>query len=330
MLSRERQAAPEEVASNIWCNRIPLPNSPLRYVNSYILMGARPLVIDTGFAAEECRRALEQSLQSLGLCVRDCDLYLTHFHSDHAGLADLFTAAGSRVYLHPADIPLTPGHGKTENIRECYDKAGMREEELLQLEQEHPGRYRAVRGEVCYTPVEEGELFTAAGRKFICLHVPGHTPGHTCLYCPEDGLLLAGDHLLFGISPNIVEWDCMPDSLGKYLNSLRRLQTLSLHLVLPGHRQGGEGQKRILELLQHHQLRLQEVMEILQGEPGLSAYETAARMRWDFCGGNWERFPLAQRWFAVGEAQAHLAHLLVQGKIRRALFQGVDRYTPAL
>src|SRR5207245_11679450 len=32
---------------------------------------------------------------------------------------------------------------------------------------------------------------------------PGHSPGHVCLYAADAGLLLAGDHMLPELSPNI-------------------------------------------------------------------------------------------------------------------------------
>jgi hypothetical protein len=49
----------------------------------------------------------------------------------------------------------------------------------------------------------------------------------------------------------------------------------------------------------------------------LSAYEVASRMTWDIKCDSWEEFPLAQKWFATGEAISHLRYLKEKGLIER-------------
>ena len=49
-----------------------------------------------------------------------------------------------------------------------------------------------------------------------------------------------------------------------------------------------------------------------------NAYDTAARMTWDIVARSWEEFPIMQRWFATGEAIAHLRFLEEQGRVTRA------------
>jgi len=58
------------------------------------------------------------------------------------------------------------------------------------------------------------------------------------------------------------------------------------------------------------------VLEVL-GKNTMSAYDIAAKMTWDIDCENWEQFPIAQKWFAVGEAIAHLRYLESEGRIRR-------------
>jgi glyoxylase-like metal-dependent hydrolase (beta-lactamase superfamily II) len=44
----------EEIAPNMYRTEIPLPRSPLKWLNSYIVKGGdRFLIIDTGFNREE-------------------------------------------------------------------------------------------------------------------------------------------------------------------------------------------------------------------------------------------------------------------------------------
>jgi hypothetical protein len=40
-------------------------------------------------------------------------------------------------------------------------------------------------------------------------------------------------------------------------------------------------------------------------------------MTWDIEADSWEKFPVAQKWFATGEAISHLRYLERRNKIRR-------------
>ena len=43
--------------------------------------------------------------------------------------------------------------------------------------------------------VEDGDVVRLAGREWMSLHTPGHTPDHLCLYDREHGVVLSGDHV---------------------------------------------------------------------------------------------------------------------------------------
>ena len=76
-------------------------------------------------------------------------------------------------------------------------------------------------------------------------------------------------------------------------------------------------------LLEHHARRLDELTAILRARPGSTAYEAAAHMTWNIRSRSWDDFPLAQKWFAVGECIAHLDHLRRQGRLQREQQDGV-------
>jgi glyoxylase-like metal-dependent hydrolase (beta-lactamase superfamily II) len=86
----------EEIAANIYKIEIPLPNSPLKFINSYVIRSPeRNLIIDTGMNREECMNAMKAGLQELGVDLRKTDLFISHYHVDHLGLAPkLITARG--------------------------------------------------------------------------------------------------------------------------------------------------------------------------------------------------------------------------------------------
>jgi hypothetical protein len=75
---------------------------------------------------------------------------------------------------------------------------------------------------------------------------------------------------------------------------------------------------RIDELKQHHQQRLEEAMAILE-DSGKNAYRVASQMTWNLSYEAWEMIPVWQKFFATGEALAHLRHLEAQGKIGRQI-----------
>ena len=64
------------------------------------------------------------------------------------------------------------------------------------------------------------------------------------------------------------------------------------------------------------------MLEILERGPA-NAYDTASRMTWSIRAKSWEDFPVMQRWFATGEAIAHLRYL--QGKGQVAQVEEDDR-----
>jgi hypothetical protein len=65
----------------------------------------------------------------------------------------------------------------------------------------------------------------------------------------------------------------------------------------------------------HHQNRADEILMILK-ESQKNAYQVAAEMTWDIEYDSWDQFPLQQKWFATGEAMAHLRYLEEKGLIQ--------------
>jgi glyoxylase-like metal-dependent hydrolase (beta-lactamase superfamily II) len=135
--------------------------------------------------------------------------------------------------------------------------------------------------------------------------------------------------VLFSITPNITSWIGVDNSLKLYLDSLDKVSKLKVSLVLPGHRDfEGDYLKRIAEIKAHHTKRLQEAYNIVCEQPELSAYEIAAKMHWRIRAANWEAFPIAQKWFAAGEADAHLDYLKADNAIHSSLKDGKIVFYP--
>jgi len=191
---------------------------------------------------------------------------------------------------------------------------------------DHPGyRYRSQPLENCH-PLSEMDQLIYGDYTFLVIDVPGHTPGQIGLYEAQHQLFFCGDHILASITPNITFWNFEQDSLAQYLASLRKVYDMPVQWLFTGHREIiRDHRKRIDQLIIHHENRLAEIKHILSGGRK-SACQVAALMKWEIRAKNWQEFPKAQKWFATGEAAAHLEYLFNKGQINRTTSNGTMYY----
>lgn len=311
---------PQKIMNNLYCIEVPLPRNPLRTLNSYVIKGKdRNLVIDTGFKMPECEEVLRQGLAELEIDLNETDFFITHLHSDHSGLVPVLASENSRVYISRKEIPWLFGDTRDAlwaGDRVKFQRAGFSEEELAYLWKAPDRKLSPVKEFEDYLPVDDGDVFEYGGYKLKTVETPGHTPAHMCLWMEEQKTMFTGDHVLFDISPNITHWDDLEDSLGSYLDNLRKIDKYDVQLALPSHRETGDFHVRIAKLLSHHEKRLDECLEIVRENPGLNIYDITGKMNWKIRCSSWEDFPLAQKWFAVGECHSHLRHLEKRGLVK--------------
>ncbi len=301
-----------EILPAIFLISVPLPRNPLKALNSYLIKGRnRHLLIDTGFHQRECREALLTGLKEADVELSEIDYFITHVHGDHSGLVCELALAESKVYCSQTDAEIlkaTMGSEYWHGMDQFFKQHGF---PVLRSSDAGNRVQGYISGsDMNFTFVNEGYELKIAQYSLSCIMTPGHSPGHVCLYEPYQKLLFAGDHILADISPNITAWREMEDSLGEYLQSLEKINQLDVNLVLPGHRSLiSDHQRRIIELKEHHWQRLAEILLILESGP-LSAYQIAGQMKWDLTYDDWEQVPSFQKWFATGEAIAHLEYLV--------------------
>ena len=321
----------EEILPDLYRVVVPLPDNPLKEINSYIIPSSeRSLVIDTGMNREECRLTLEAGLDEIGIDLERTDFFATHLHADHQGLIPTLMRSGSRAYMGERDVESmnvdADAWSKGGAMGEYAARSGFPAEELEDSLRNHPGFKYGSQALVNFIRVKEGDSFEVAGYTLRALETPGHTYGHVCLYEPERRLLLSGDHVLGDITPNLQVWSDDQDPLDLYLKSLRKVGELPVELCLPGHRSLIEDfPRRIDELIEHHRERANEVLAILETD-ARTPYQTAAEMSWDIRARSWAEFPVMQRWFATGEALAHLRYLENLGKLERRVVDGQILY----
>lgn len=329
----KEMTGPEEVAENIWTFAIELPRNPLKSLNCYVVKdpdGGRELLVDTGFFFPECTQTLMRGIEQLGLRPENTDVFLTHIHSDHVGNAAYLEKQGFRIVMGALDYDLlcAEADARWGDSLDMLCREGM-PKAVLEALSTRTTAVPATSGSFSARKVYNGDVLRYGKYSFECVFTPGHSPGHTCLFDEKKKTILLGDHVLFDITPNICAWTCMEDALGMYLNSLRRVRDMDIDVPLPAHRAVGNVtlRERIDELFEHHEQRLNEALEIVRAEPGLSAYEIAARMRWHIRADSWDDFPVNQKYFAHGETVAHLDRLAVLGQvIKKPGNDGVNRY----
>jgi glyoxylase-like metal-dependent hydrolase (beta-lactamase superfamily II) len=322
----------EEILPRLHRVVVPLPGNPLKEINSYILTSDdRNLIIDTGMNRPECQEVLEAGLDEIGVDLDRTDFIATHLHADHQGLIPTLLRNGSRAFMGELDarsmkIGFDP-RSKSSPMGEYASRSGFPAAELQASLENHPGFKYGSRTVVDYIPVKEGDTFEVGDYALTAVATPGHTEGHVCLYDPTKRIFFSGDHVLGDITPNIQAWSDNQDPLDSYIESLKRVNGLDVELCLPGHRTIIEDfSKRIAELIEHHRVRANEILSILEAGRR-NGYDTAGQMSWDIVAKSWEDFPIMQRWFATGEALAHLRYLEGKGLIQRQAVDGQVLYS---
>ena len=307
----------EEILPNLYRIEIPLPNSPLKALNSYLIKGgSRFLLVDTGMNREECMSAMSSSLATLNVDLKNTDFFITHLHVDHMGLTGRLATDTSKVYINSVEAPMVYEE-RWRKRASVYSSNGFPADELEKSIESNPGWTFGLKRHIDFSSLKEGDSLEIGDYLFRCIETPGHSPGHMCLYEANKKILLAGDHILFDITPNITYWPSMRNSLKDYLTSLKKVYPLDVNLVLPGHRRIVTGHReRIREIEKHHQDRLNEALTALK-DGTKTAYQIAPYLTWDIKYKSWKLFPPKQKWFAFGETLAHLMYLEEEGKILR-------------
>jgi len=323
----------EKLFSDIYIIEIPLPENPLKATNSYFIRGKeRNLLIDTGFNRSECQVAMEQAIGKIGFYMDNTDLFITHVHSDHSGLAGYLVKPGTKIYTGKYCAQYLMDKKEIINFKKFVIQSGLSGMGVSPNDNSiHQGIKYACSKISQANVIADEDIIEVGDVTLRCIETTGHAPGHMCLYESERKILFSGDHILGNITPNNTIWDTpwenAYDYLGAYLKNLDKIALLEIKLVLPGHRANfNDCYGRIEELKIHHQRRLNSILEILENKK-MNGAEVASKMNWDLKIKSWDEFPPAQKFFAVGEALSHLTHLVFTKFLIKELCDGVVYYS---
>jgi len=304
---------PLELADGVYRITWPLASGP-KHVHSYVVRGDGGwTLVDTGLA--------EQRWDVLPVPIDR--IFVTHMHPDHVG--------GAAAAAEATGAPVVQGredYGQCERvwgsddwparIGAWFTRHGVPADHVTDLVRN--GHVFASFVKFAWHPelVEDGD--SVDGWEVVA--TPGHADGHLCLH--RNGVLVAGDHVLAGITPAIGLFpESRPDPLGDYLRSLHKVIDLAPRIAYPGHRDPVEDPaERAQEIIEHHKLRLEQAASALQGAPPRTAFEISQ----DLWGA--ELSPTARR-FAVAETLSHLERLVVEGDAARVGDDRLVLYTSA-
>jgi glyoxylase-like metal-dependent hydrolase (beta-lactamase superfamily II) len=320
------------IADGLLWARIPLPME-LTHINVWLMEGDRGwTLVDTGMAAEPCRAAwasLERTVVGQQGLER---IFITHDHPDHMGLGRwLQQRHGAEVWMSAVAHESVVDYLAAEpaQLRERIQAFLV----LHGLEAGEPPPRFPPQGHDSWfdgapmlsaTP-GDGDTFEVRDRRWSIVETGGHCRGHLCLHDSTNGLLVSGDQVLPSISPNVSVLSSRPDAdpLREFLASLTRLEQCPQGtVVLPSHGRPFRGlHRRISVLRTHHLQQLASLHEAC----------TAPRTAFDLLPVMFGR-PLRgfHRMLAMGEAVAHLNHLLGDGLLQREIgADGVARFMAA-
>lgn len=312
--------------------------TPIGYTNVYLLRtGGRDLLVDTGVSHEAAYEVLRRALLELSVDMDNTDIFLTHFHVDHLGLAAAIAKPGTRVYLSAVDEKLFRNRSNRSyrgTLKDRLAHEGFPKDELNDLERTDSALIPRSEWPMptTFTNLADGEELVYGNVTLRVVSTPGHTPGHQCLYLPTQRIMFYGDHVLMNSSPNMAPFPGVPDSLGLYLLSLCKVSALPVDYVCMGHgevtpvEQARQMPRRIRWLLEHHKKRLADIKEMLGNHPGATGTEVAQTIPWNIPHSAWGDIPIIQRWIVVAETLAHLDHFVAEGEAIRQLQGDTYRY----
>ena len=120
-------------------------------------------------------------------------------------------------------------------------EAGFPEELLNVTETVNPAsRYKLDALDERFCPLREGDKIQAGPYSLTMISVPGHTPRNAMFWEEKHRFMFTGDHILFDISPNITSWLGVEDSLGDYLDSLKKSKEVPCGFCTPRAQKDGK------------------------------------------------------------------------------------------
>ena len=310
------------MAQGVWWLRMPLPFA-LDHINLWLLAdGDGWTQVDCGYG-DAATRTLWDAHIATTLGGRPINRVIaTHYHPDHLGNAAWLTQRfGATLTMPQAEFltahMVTSGHPAyaIETICGLFRAHGMADEHVVEL-QARGNNYRRGVPELpaSYRRLMADDEIQIGEHRWRAIGGYGHSPEHMALYCAHLGVCISGDMLLPRISTNVAVWpvEAEGNPLARFLASLAGFVALPPDtLILPSHGLPFFGAGlRVEQLHAHHVARLAE-LEAAADVPRTASDLLPVLFR--------RQLDTQQRFFAMGEAIAHLNYLWHAGRFTRTI-----------
>ena len=301
---------------------------PIGPVTLYLLDGEPLTLVDTGPATAAAWSGLKRALTARSLHLEDIRrVLITHGHHDHFGLARRLSRLGAELLAHPHDRRNLALDRNYPMLWRQLGQAGLPVAKRLPLITGLRLLDRTARPVAKVTWLADGQELPHERARIRVHHLPGHTPGHLAFELVEEGVLITGDTILDGLTPNAVV-DTDPDnpgrpfhSLAAYAKTLTRLETIGARLLLPAHGPCiSDVAGQVSALREKQARRAAEVHSALSAGPATVA-RVIARL-----------FPgvtLLGSFLAFSEVLGHLLELERRGVVRRVSARRGERWALA-
>ena len=251
------------------------------------------------------------------------NIYVTHHHPDHIGLAGWLCEKYSTelicsrtAYLMAKMLSLDV-HEKVSSSTELFwRRAGMSNEMLEEKLSTRPfnfgdGVYPLNCG---FIRLKQSDQININGIKWRVEVGNGHAPEHATFWSDELNLIIAGDQILPGISSNLGVYPTEPeaDTVGDWIETCERflISANDEQIVLPGHGLPFLGlPRRLNQLIDNHVGALKRIRDSLNQSPKTAADLFSAIFKRDI---NKREYLLA-----LHEAVGHVNHLYELGETDR-------------
>lgn len=124
--------------------------------------------------------------------------------------------------------------------------------------------------------IKHDELITNSEFTLRAIHTPGHVSNHLCFLLEEEGILMAGDHIMNGSTVVIVP---PGGDMKDYIESLELLEQYPLKQIAPAHGELMDNPMETLRWLVEHRLgREKKVVEQLVNHANMALVDLVAHV----------------------------------------------------
>ncbi|EMS78916.1 MBL fold metallo-hydrolase [Desulfotignum phosphitoxidans] len=218
------------------------PDSMARFSScaGLIVQSRKQIFIDMNLGESDTRTLLEQRCPDAAV--------ITHFHLDHSVWTHQAEKAGIQVFVPAKEAAFLSSLDHV--VQQTAGPLGCGKQWHAFVE--NTQGFRSLTHFSSYGP---DTVFVEFAPEMVVMDTPGHSPGHTSFYFPDDRILFSGDLGLDRFGPWYGWQNC---DIRDLVFSLLRLDGMQINLILSSH--GGMIQKGISDIF------MAKIKEILQRE----------------------------------------------------------------